>query len=1719
MSLIPALLQAIVRIDGDALVMHAGDKPYVVSPTEQVDLASRGLTLEAVNGMVAQLLPAELANALEEFGAVQHDLAPMAEFPGEHFTVVAARGGDDVWVEIRRRRIPDEDRVPDDFFAPAAPETAEAVASVQAAAPHAAEDPASVEYDADELPAEILGFDSPVGETPAHASSPVTEAPGFDAAQTSDDDLELPDEAHLWPGRGASVVNIREGAKFSAPDDHDEFEINLDSDEGVEGPEPSQPISMRPAAQAQPSPISLVGSALPEAAGESRHAPGMPPPAASIGATSKVDALAPWAELSLDAAHETSGAAPLTASPQAAPIEPSHAIASAGTPGVELNSALTEVSTDVAGTASAETPPELDASGSWAEMSLDTSSMSTLPVVPESEPTAAWFEMSFDTRPAGSSSEGVPGAEVESIDAGEIRPSVAAWLGGLMEASYVAEPEPARVEAEPAADEQAKAEAARAEAAEEARREAERHAAEEAAREDARVAAAEEAAREAARVAAAEEAAREAVRVAAAEEAAREAVLLAAAEEAAHQAARIAATEEAERETARIAAMAAAERESARMAAAEQARREAERAAAEERAREAARAAAAEEAEREAARARAAEDARREAERVAAEDAARESARLAAEQAAAREAARLIAAEEAAREAVRIATAQEGEREAARIAAAAEAEREAARRFAAEEAQREADRAEAEERVREAARAAAAAQSEQEAARAREAEAARRETERLAAEEAARDAARAAAEESAIEAARLAAVERAEREVALMAAAEASAREVARVAFDEEARRKETELALEAAREAARAAAEERAREAARLAAEVAEREAARARADEEAACEAERLAAQKEAREAARVAAQEAAIQAARAAAAEKAAQEAVLMAASEAAAREAARIAAEQEQQRDAERAAAVAAAIDAARVAAAEDGRREVERVAAEAAVLEVARMAAAEEAARGAARLAAVEEAAREAARQAAARDAEREAERVAAAERAAQEAARLADEAAWREAGQVAAEEAALAAAHSAATEEAEWHAARIAVVEEAAREAERRAIADEARRETERVAAATAALEAALVTATEDARREAQRLVAEVTAREAARMAAIEEADRQATLIAAAEEARHEAERVKAEEAALEASRAAVAAQAEREAARIAMIEEAVREAARAAAVAAARHAAERAAAEEAAREAADAAAEEQSRRDAERMAAEEARQEAAQVAASGPIVELELVNPRTDAAAPPSFERWPLAASVPPAGGLEPVTFAFDASEETAATASLPGTVAPSESVPSTADMTVEAPVVSVEHAGRPEIAGASAETFSTAESVHEVTAASQVRPVPVQPAVVLNLSRNPIRSEMPVPAVEDPMLSGLERLLRVSSARGASTLYLSSGSRPSVRVDGELQMLDGEPVHASRDVESLLLTLMPARSHEALRTGAATEWISHLEGVGRVRCMSFRDQRGPGGVFRLMPTRSVSADEVGLPKQMQSLAIEPEGLVLIAGMRSSGKRTTMAAFVDLMNRTRRDHIITIEREITIQHERGNSFISQREVRGNDEDLLAAVRAALREDPDVLVVEELRTGALMNLALEAAAAGRLVVGGFTAHTTTGAIDRIIDMYAPEQQRQVQMALAHAMRGVVAQVLLRKTGGGRLPAREVLLNTPAVSSAIAEGKTSQLPMAIEGGRGHGMMPLNDALVGLVRNGSVEVRDAYRHSPDRPGFLSALNRQGIDTSFAEHLANG
>jgi twitching motility protein PilT len=308
-----------------------------------------------------------------------------------------------------------------------------------------------------------------------------------------------------------------------------------------------------------------------------------------------------------------------------------------------------------------------------------------------------------------------------------------------------------------------------------------------------------------------------------------------------------------------------------------------------------------------------------------------------------------------------------------------------------------------------------------------------------------------------------------------------------------------------------------------------------------------------------------------------------------------------------------------------------------------------------------------------------------------------------------------------------------------------------------------------------------------------------------------------------------------------------------------------------------------------------------------------------------------------------------------------------------------------------------------------------------------------------------------------------------------------------------------------------------MPERDAEALRTGAASEWICDIADLGRVRCMSFRDGRGPGGVFRLVRPRGVSAEQLGLPRQIQGLALERDGLVLVAGARSSGKRTLISAFVDLINRQRHDHVVTIESEISITHDRVGSLVSQREVRAGTDEMLAAARTALREDPDILVLENVRTPELMSLALDAAATGHLVIGGLAAASASGAVDRIIDLYPPELRRPVQLSLAHTLRGVVAQVLLKKKGGGRVAAREVLLNTPAVRSALAEGKTSQLPLVIEGGRSYGMTPLNDSLVGFVQSGAVDVREAYRHAADRQGFLALLKQQGLDTSAIEKYA--
>lgn len=233
------------------------------------------------------------------------------------------------------------------------------------------------------------------------------------------------------------------------------------------------------------------------------------------------------------------------------------------------------------------------------------------------------------------------------------------------------------------------------------------------------------------------------------------------------------------------------------------------------------------------------------------------------------------------------------------------------------------------------------------------------------------------------------------------------------------------------------------------------------------------------------------------------------------------------------------------------------------------------------------------------------------------------------------------------------------------------------------------------------------------------------------------------------------------------------------------------------------------------------------------------------------------------------------------------------------------------------------------------------------------------------------------------------------------------------------------------------------------------------------------------------------------------------------MAGPRASGKSTLVSALVDLVNRTRNDYVITIESQIKFAHESRGCLVSQREVRGDD--MAMVVRGALRENPDVLVIEDMRSPEVVRLALEAMEAGHLVIGAISAHGAATAIGRILDQLPEERRTQMRLALAEGLRGVVSQVLLRKTAGGRVAAREVLLNMPSIANLIAEGRISQLSLAIDSGRKHGMVPLNDALAAFVQNGVVDVKEAYRKAFERQAFVAVLRREGVDTSFIERLA--
>ncbi len=373
-------------------------------------------------------------------------------------------------------------------------------------------------------------------------------------------------------------------------------------------------------------------------------------------------------------------------------------------------------------------------------------------------------------------------------------------------------------------------------------------------------------------------------------------------------------------------------------------------------------------------------------------------------------------------------------------------------------------------------------------------------------------------------------------------------------------------------------------------------------------------------------------------------------------------------------------------------------------------------------------------------------------------------------------------------------------------------------------------------------------------------------------------------------------------------------------------------------------------------------------------------------------------------------------------------------------------------------------------------------------------------------------VRIEVPPRLVAASRSSDLERLLRAAAARGASALFLTTDSRPYVRVDGDMRPLDTEAALTRSDIEAAIAEIAPENA------GETTEWLREHDDLGRLCCTTFTDHRGPGLMLRVIASRAATAEQLGLLPEVQALATEPEGLVIVAGPRASGKSTLLSALVDLVNRERAEFVITLERQIRLVHDNRTALVSQREIRGSADDALAAVRSALRDGPDVLVVDDLISPQMVPLILTAASEGLLVFVSIAAPTTSDAVQRFIELAPPESRAAVQAATAACFRGAVAQVLLKKTGGGLVSAREVLLATAPVARVIGEGQLAQLPSALESGRKHGMISSSEALIDFVRVGSVDVREAFRKAPDRERFLSALKREGIDTtSLVERLA--
>ncbi|AOE50879.1 type IV pilus twitching motility protein PilT [Kangiella sediminilitoris] len=342
------------------------------------------------------------------------------------------------------------------------------------------------------------------------------------------------------------------------------------------------------------------------------------------------------------------------------------------------------------------------------------------------------------------------------------------------------------------------------------------------------------------------------------------------------------------------------------------------------------------------------------------------------------------------------------------------------------------------------------------------------------------------------------------------------------------------------------------------------------------------------------------------------------------------------------------------------------------------------------------------------------------------------------------------------------------------------------------------------------------------------------------------------------------------------------------------------------------------------------------------------------------------------------------------------------------------------------------------------------------------------------------------------------ITELLAFSVKNNASDLHISAGMPPLIRVDGEIRRINVPPLE-DKEVHSLIYDIMNDKQRKDYEEFLEADFSFELQDLARFRVNAFVQNRGRAAVFRTIPSRVLTLEDLKAPKVFQDISMQPRGLVLVTGPTGSGKSTTLAGMVDYVNDNKHDHILTIEDPIEFVHESKKCLVNQREVHRDTHSFSNALRSALREDPDIILVGEMRDLETIRLALTAAETGHLVFG--TLHTTSAAktIDRVIDVFPEGEKSMVRSMLSESLQAVIAQTLLKRNGGGRVAAHEILIGTPAIRNLIREAKVAQMYSAMQTGMSLGMQTLDHSLKQLVSKGVVSRTDARMKAVNKEEF--------------------